>query len=177
MSGTKPLGYLIENLLGKRYGDDVTEGRAQAAGNDRVVLADHRTSSGRASLHPIDANTTIARTVMGIPSSRTPGSKPAPQTAGLPVLPATSRSTLAHCSITIQRRVPAAHFADLAADYSTRSKRDPSATYGYGLMTWKQGERLMIGHSGEMVGHYRAVDDRSRSRARRGRRGQRPRFG
>jgi CubicO group peptidase (beta-lactamase class C family) len=151
--GYKTLGYLIENLLGKRYGDAVTEAVLQPLGMTE-------------SFSPI---TNFERPRIATPYRRQYDDRP--NRFGDPLFPHTwletgtadggiactpgdfaiyARALLNHDSAP----VPAAHFASLAADYSIRSKRDPSATYGYGLMTWKQGERLLIGHSGGMVGHY-----------------------
>ncbi|CAN5332190.1 hypothetical protein BH09CHL1_BH09CHL1_02620 [soil metagenome] len=127
--GYKTLGYLIENLLGKRYGDAVTEAVLKPLGMTE-------------SFSPI---TNFERPRIATPYRRQYDDRP--NRFGDPLLPHTwletgtadggiactprdfaiyARALLNHDSVP----VPAAHFAELRADYAPRPMHDQTATYG-----------------------------------------------
>ncbi|MCC6704529.1 MAG: serine hydrolase [Thermomicrobiales bacterium] len=48
-------------------------------------------------------------------------------------------------------------FALMIADLATRDTHEPESTYGYGLMTWDENGRHLIGHGGGMIGYYASL--------------------
>lgn len=151
--GYKTLGYLIENVLGKSYGEAVTE---------EVLVPLGMTES----FCPI---TNRERPRIATPYRRQYDDRP--HRVGDPLFPHTWIETgtadggiactpgdfAIYARALLNRDaglISNEHFAELTAAYSIRSKRDPSATYGYGMMTWRNEDRLFIGHGGGMVGHY-----------------------
>lgn len=151
--GYKTLGYLIENLTGQTYGQTVTEEILTPLG-----MID--------SFSPV---TNRERLRIATPHRRLFNNRP--HRWSDPLVPDTWIETgtadgsiactpgdFAIYARTILNRatelVSEASFSELIADYAPREEHDPTATYGYGLMTWRDNDRLFIGHGGGMVGHY-----------------------
>jgi CubicO group peptidase (beta-lactamase class C family) len=151
--GYKTLGYLIENLTGKSYGQAVTE----------EILAP---------LGMIDSFSPITnreRLRVATPYRRLYDDRPHRWTD--PLVPDTWIETgtadggiactpgdFAIYARALMNRatslVADASFANLIADFSGGDTVDRSATYGYGFATFEHDGRRIWGHAGGMVGHY-----------------------
>ncbi len=151
--GYKTLGYLIENVLGKNYGEAVTEEILTPLGMN-------------ASFCPI---TNGRRPTVATPHRRLYDDRPFRYSD--PLMPdtwletftadggiaCTPRDFAIYARQLLNRAgdlVSDASFAELITNYYPRDNGMKDATYGYGFMTWKEDDRLLIGHSGGMVGHF-----------------------
>lgn len=151
--GYKTLGYVIENVLGKNYGEAVTEEiltplgmrdsfvpitnghRLRLATPHRWLYDDrpHRWSD------PLVPDTWIETGTAD---------------GGIACTPADfaiyAREVMNHASSLVSE----VSFSNLIADFSNTGTVDPDATYGYGFATFKENGRLLWGHGGGMPGHF-----------------------
>lgn len=158
--GYKSLGYLIEEVTGRSYGEVVREEILSQVGmhtsvvpitdgdRARVAVPHRRLRDDRLwnGCVPVVPATWIECTTADGSIASTP------EDMAMYVRLLLNRGQTSHARVVVDDS-----YTTMTSHVATRAFGDRAVSYGYGIATWEVNGHVLYGHSGGMVGHYSSL--------------------